>query len=220
MESLSSISRAIEHTLLKPTATLSDIEKLCREAVQHRFYAVCVNSSWVALAAKFLDGLPVKIVSTAAFPLGACATMIKCREIEYAVSVGADEVDFVLNLGWLKSGELHAIAREFRDIVNVSGGKPLKVILETCLLSDQEKRVACQLAVGAGIAFVKTSSGFSIAGATIDDIKLMRQAVGKQAGVKASGGIKDIATAKAMLEAGADRLGTSSGVAIMSEIVL
>lgn len=218
---LHTVLPTIEHTMLKPDATASDIAKLCHEAIKHHFYAICINSSWVGLAAEILDVSPVKIVSTAAFPLGACGTLVKCREIEYAISLGAHEVDFVLNIGWLKSGDLHLIAQEFRDIVEAASGTPLKVILETCLLNDQEKKIACQLAVGAGIAFVKTSTGFSLTGATIDDVRLMRQAVGKQAGVKASGGIRDLETALKMLDAGADRLGTSSGVSIVtsSEVI-
>lgn len=215
---MDTLHRKIEHTLLKPSATPTDIAQLCQEAIQHQFFAVCINSAWVGLTAQILDSTPIRIVSTAAFPLGSCGTLVKCREIEYAVSLGAHEVDFVLNIGWLKCGDLHHLAKEFRDLVEAASGTPLKVILETCLLNDQEKKVACQLAVGAGIAFVKTSTGFSTGGATVEDIRLMRQAVGKQAGIKASGGIRDLETALKMLEAGADRLGTSSSVAIINSI--
>lgn len=217
MEKLSihQIQRTIEHTCLKPDATPIDIIKLCQEAIQHQFYAVCINSAWINLANETLNSSTVKIVSTAAFPLGACATIVKCREVEYAISLGAHEVDFVLNIGWLKYGNLHHIAKEFQSIVEVAAGTPLKVILETGLLTDQEKKVACQLAVGAGIAFVKTSTGFNAGGATLEDVKLMRQAVGTKAGVKASGGIRNRQMALEMIEAGADRLGTSSGVAII-----
>lgn len=201
---------AIEHTCLKPTATSSDIARLCEEAIQHHFFAVCINSAWVDFANEILNASPVKIVSTAAFPLGASATLVKCHEVEYAISMGAREVDFVLNIGWLKNGDLHRVAKEFQALFEAAEGTPLKVILETSLLTDQEKIIACQLAVDAGIAFVKTSTGFSTGGATIEDIKLMRQAVGKQAGVKASGGIRDKQTALDLLAAGADRIGTST----------
>lgn len=214
---LNQIQHSIEHTYLKSDAMPSDIIRLCQEAVKHQFYAVCINSAWIGLANEYLDSSPVKIVSTAAFPLGACATVIKCREVEYAISLGAHEVDFVLNLGWLKSGDLHNVAKEFQSIIEAAAGTPLKVILETSLLTDEEKKIACQLAVGAGIAFVKTSTGFNTRGATLEDIKLMRHAVGNKAGIKASGGIRDRQTAMKMLEAGADRLGTSSGVEISSQ---
>lgn len=215
---LHQIRHAIEHTCLKPGATPSDIVQLCQEAIQHQFYAVCINGAWIDLANEVLNSSPVKIVSTAAFPLGACATVVKCREVEHAISLGAHEVDFVLNIGWLKCGDLHHVAKEFQSIVEAAAGTPLKVILETGLLTDQEKKIACQLAVGAGIAFVKTSTGFNTGGATIEDIILMRQAVGNKAGIKASGGIRDRQIAMDMLKAGADRLGTSSGVAISQAV--
>ncbi|MBA3815404.1 MAG: deoxyribose-phosphate aldolase [Parachlamydiaceae bacterium] len=212
------VQQAIEHTCLKPQATPSDIIQLCQEAIKYQFYAVCINSAWVNLANENLNSSSVKIVSTAAFPLGASATIVKCREVEYAISLGAHEVDFVLNIGWLKCGDLHNVAKEFQALVEVASGNPLKVILETSILTDQEKKIACQLAVGAGIAFVKTSTGFNTGGATVEDIKLMRHAVGKKAGIKASGGIRDLQTAKNLLEAGADRLGTSSGI-VISQVV-
>lgn len=212
------LPHSIEHTLLSPAATHSDIIRLCKEALENKFYAVCVNSCWVGLAAEILDSSPVKIVSTAAFPLGASGTLVKCREIEYVISLGADEVDFVLNIGWLKSGDLHRVAKEFHDVVEAASGSPLKVILETSLLSDQEKIDACKLAVGSGIAFVKTSTGFGPGGATAEDVILMRQAVGKHAGIKASGGIRTLEMAINMIEAGADRIGTSSGVHIIQSL--
>lgn len=214
----SNIAGQIEHTLLSPDAVPKQIENLCKEAMEWKFYGVCVNSVWVELAADILMDTPVKIISTAGFPLGACATPIKCQEVEYALSRGVHEVDFVLNIGWLKSGDLHSLASEFRDLVDTASGKPLKVILETCLLNEQEKKIACQLAVGAGISFVKTSTGFSKAGATVQDVRLMRNTVGEKIGVKASGGIRDAKTALEMLSAGANRLGTSSGVAIVKTL--
>lgn len=214
----SKIASTIEHTFLKPTATAADIEQLCKEAQHWKFHGVCVNSVWIELAVNLLGNSNVKIISTAAFPLGASATPIKCREVEFALSRGAHEVDFVINIGWLKSGDLHALAAEFRDLVETASGKPLKVILETCFLTEQEKKIACQLAVGAGISFVKTSTGYGPTGATIDDVKLMKSLVGDKTLVKASGGIRDYETAQKMLQAGADRLGTSSGIAILQGI--
>lgn len=212
------VAHKIEHTLLKPDAIPSDIEKLCQEAIQNQFYGVCLNSVWIELASTLLAGTAVKIISTAGFPLGANATPVKCREIEFSLSRGAHEVDFVINLGWLKSNDLHSLAAEFNDLVETASGKPLKVILETSLLTDQEKKIACQLAVGAGISFVKTSTGFGPSGAAIEDIKLMRASVGSKLGVKASGGIRDAKTALEMINAGADRLGTSSSVQIIAQI--
>lgn len=212
------IASKIEHTCLKPHATPHDIEKLCQEALKYEFYGVCVNSVWIEQAVTLLAGSSIKIISTVGFPLGATATPIKCREIEYVLSRGAHEVDFVINIGWLKSGDLHSLAKEFSDLMETASDKPLKVILETCYLTDQEKKIACQLAVGAGISFVKTSTGFGPSGATISDVQLLKNAVGGQARVKASAGIKDVQTALKMIAAGADRIGTSSGVEILTEI--
>ena len=213
----SQLKAAIEHTLLKPTATGHEIEKLCREAIEHQFYGVCVSSYWLPLVGQLLRGSSVKIVSVAGFPLGTSATEVKCCEVEYAFSNGADEVDFVLNIGKLKSGDYSAIKKEFDALVTTAPQRSLKVILETCLLTQQEKQRACEIARDSGIAFVKTSTGFSTGGATLEDVQLMRKIVNGHSGVKASGGIRDRDTALAFLNAGADRLGTSSGVAIISE---
>lgn len=217
MEKLkNTIAKSIEHTLLKPNAVESDIHKLCQEALKFQFFGVCVNSCWIPLAATLLKGSQVKLVSTAAFPLGACETGSKIYEVERAFLLGAHEVDFVANIGWIKEGSWRKVMEEFRDIVKASNKKTLKVILETCLLTDNEKRETCLIAAGEGIAFVKTSTGFSTSGATLEDVKLMKLAVGDRAMVKASGGIRDIQTALNMLEAGATRLGTSSGVVLVN----
>lgn len=205
----------IDHTQLRPNTTAIDIEQLCSEAVEHQFYAVCVNSSWLPLAASYLKGSPVKLAATAGFPLGACSTKVKAYETEYALAQGADEIDFVLNMGWLKQGKHKEVLHEFRELRKTAPNAVLKVILETCLLNDDEKRAACEMALEAKLDFVKTSTGFSTAGATLEDVKLMKSIVHDQAQVKASGGIRDAKTAQAFIQAGASRLGTSSGVAIV-----
>jgi deoxyribose-phosphate aldolase len=210
------LQSAIEHTILKPTATAHDIEKLCREAREHQFFGVCVNTTWIPMAVQLLKGSSVKVVAVAGFPLGACVTAVKCFEVEYAVSQGADEIDFVVNLGWVKAQDYESVKKEFLALHKAAQQLPLKVILETSLLSKEEKQRICELAVECGIAFVKTSTGFSTGGATIEDIQLMRSVVQHHAGVKASGGIRDRTAALAFLDAGSDRLGTSSGIAIIS----
>jgi deoxyribose-phosphate aldolase len=184
----------IDHTLLKPDATAKDIEKLCAEAHTHRFYSVCVVG----------------------FPLGAGIPDAKRFETEAAVDDGAQEIDVVLNLGQLKDGNDKFVLRELRDVVQAADGNPVKVIIETCLLMRAEKIRACRLVVDSGAQFVKTSTGFSTGGATVDDVKLMRETVGPNFGVKASGGIRDTQTALAMIAAGATRLGTSASVAIVN----
>lgn len=207
----------IEHTLLKQDATEYDIEKLCTEAIEYDFFGICVNSCWIPLAAYLLEKTSVKIISTAGFPLGTCSTKSKCTETEQAINDGAEEVDFVMNVGWVKSGQHLKVLHEFQDLVKAAAKVPLKVILETCLLTDEEKRTACQLAVDAGVSFVKTSSGFNRSGATLDDVRLMVSQVGPHAKVKASGGIRTLENALEMLNAGAERLGTSSGISIINE---
>lgn len=211
------LAKSLEHTLLKPTATAKDIETLCQEALACQCLAVCVNSTWVKLAVSLLNRTPLFVVSTASFPLGTSATTVKAFEVDFALSQGALEVDFVLNIGWLKSQDYQRITSEFTELVQIAEKHPLKVILETCLLTDDEKRIACQLAADCGIAFVKTSTGFSQAGATVDDIRLMKEVVFNKALVKASGGIRDANSALAMLAAGASRIGTSSSLAIIQE---
>lgn len=212
---MTDLARYIDHTLLKPDAIAKDIERLCAEARAHKLFAVCVNGSWVELARHCLQESEVKVASVAGFPLGAMETDVKRFETEAAIDAGAHEIDLVINIGRLKDGDNKFILRELRDIVEAADERPVKVILETCLLTEEEKIRACQLVVEAGAHFVKTSTGFSKAGATLDDIKLLRREVGPDFGVKASGGIRDSVTALAMIEAGATRLGTSNGVAIV-----
>ena len=205
----------IDHTLLKADATAKDIEKLCAEAREYHFYSVCVNGSWVGQAGHFLEGAGIKIACVVGFPLGAMSGDVKRFETEAAIDDGAQEIDIVLNLGRLKAGDNKFILRELCDVVEAADERPVKVILETCLLTQAEKIRACQLVVESGAKFVKTSTGFSTSGATIADVKLMCETVGPKFGVKASGGIRDTQTALAMIAAGATRLGTSASVAIV-----
>jgi deoxyribose-phosphate aldolase len=209
------LARYIDHTLLKADATAKDIEKLCAEAREHGFFSVCVNGSRIELARQLLDGSDVKVASVVGFPLGAMESDVKRFETEAAIDNGAHEIDVVLNIGRLKDGDDAFILRELRDLVEAADERIVKVILETCLLTREQKIRACLLVIEAGAHFVKTSTGFSSGGATLDDVKLMRETVGPKFGVKASGGIRDSATARAMIEAGATRLGTSSSVTIV-----
>jgi deoxyribose-phosphate aldolase len=213
------LASCIDHTLLKPAATARDIEQLCTEARQHGFWSVCINGSRVELASHLLEDSDVRITSVAGFPLGAMSADAKRVEIEAAIDDGAHEVDVVINLGRLKDGDDRYVLRELRDLVEAADERPVKVILETCLLTREEKIRACRLAVESGAKFVKTSTGFAAAGATIEDVRLMRETVGPEFGVKASGGIRDTRTALAMIAAGANRLGTSAGVEIMKRFV-
>jgi deoxyribose-phosphate aldolase len=206
----------IDHTLLKPDASLEQIKKLCAEAREHKFFSVCVNGSWVATAYQLLEDSDVKVASVVGFPLGAMAADAKRFETEAAVDDGAHEIDMVLNIARLKAGDDKYVLREIIDVAEAADERTVKVILETCLLTDEEKIRACKIVVESGAHFVKTSTGFSTGGATIADVKLMREIVGPKFGVKASGGIRDMTTALAMIEAGATRLGTSGGVAIVS----
>jgi deoxyribose-phosphate aldolase len=221
MEKLSpaELARYIDHTLLKPEASAKDIEKLCAEAREHSFYSVCVNGSRAGLACHLLQDSGVKVACVAGFPLGAMETDVKRFETEAAIDAGAHEIDMVLNIGRLKDRDDQYLLRELRDVVEAAEERPVKVILETCLLSREEKIRGCHLAVEAGAHFIKTSTGFSTGGASIEDVKLLRQMVGPTFGVKASGGIRDTTMALAMIEAGATRLGTSSGLAILKGIV-
>lgn len=213
--SAAELARAIDHTLLKADATARDIEKLCAEAREHQFHSVCVNSSRIELCRHLLDDTDVKVAAVIGFPLGATDSDVKRFEVEAAVDSGAHELDVVINIGRVRDGDWAYVRRELFDLVEAADERPVKVILETCLLNDDEKRQACAIVVESGAQFVKTSTGFSTGGATLDDVRLMRAAVGPKFGVKASGGIRDTATAVAMMIAGATRLGTSSGVAIL-----
>lgn len=211
------MARYIDHTLLKPEATKKQIQKLCQEAVEYGFHSVCVNSGYVKYAAELVRGTPVKVCAVVGFPLGAASSTAKAMEARDAIANGAAEIDMVINVGALKSGEYDCVLNDIKAVADACRGRALlKVILETALLNDEEKVKACQLAKQAGADFVKTSTGFSSGGATVQDIRLMRQAVGPEMGVKASGGIRDYQAAKAMIEAGATRIGASASVAIVT----
>lgn len=209
------IARSIDHTLLKPDATITQIHNLVEEAKQHRFFSVCVNPSYVATCADLLKGSGVQVCTVVGFPLGANSSATKAFETVHAIKDGADEIDMVINVGALKSQKLLLVEEDIRDVVHAAEGKIVKVIIETSLLTDEEKVVACQLAEKAGAKFVKTSTGFNGGGATVEDVILMKESVSTTVEVKASGGIKDLETAKKLLAAGATRLGTSAGVAIL-----
>ncbi len=209
------IARSIDHTLLKPDATITQIHNLIEEAKTHRFFSVCVNPSYVATCAELLKGSGVQVCTVVGFPLGANSSATKAFETTHAIKDGADEIDMVINIGALKSQKILLVEEDIRDVVNAAEGKVVKVIIETSLLTDEEKVVACQLAEKAGAKFVKTSTGFNGGGATVEDVILMKESVSTSVEVKASGGIKDLETAKKMLAAGATRLGTSAGVAIL-----
>jgi deoxyribose-phosphate aldolase len=207
----------IDHTLLKPDAPLPAFDKLCDEAIRYGFKSVCVNSGRVAHVAENVKGTGVKVCSVIGFPLGAMDSSAKAFEAKRAMEQGATELDMVLNIGALKSGDLKAAEEDIRAVRGEAGGTTvLKVIIETCLLTEEEKVFACEIAKKAGADFVKTSTGFSTGGATVEDVALMRRVVGPEMGVKASGGIKDFATASAMIAAGANRIGAGAGVAIVA----
>lgn len=210
------INRYIDHTLLKPESTQTQIDKLIAEAVEYQFASVCVNPTWVSYAAKALKGTEVNVCTVIGFPLGENTSSVKAFETKDAVANGADEIDMVINIGQLKSGQYDAVEADIRAVVEASGDKLVKVIIETCLLTDGEKVKACQLAVAAGADYVKTSTGFSTAGANIADVTLMRKTVGPNIGVKAAGGTRSYADAEAFIKAGATRIGTSAGVAIVN----
>jgi deoxyribose-phosphate aldolase len=208
-------ARFIDHTLIRADATLRDIEKLCAEAREYKFHSVSVNGSWIIAARHFLDGSDVKTGCAVSIPLGAMSSDAKRFETEAAIDDGAQEIDVLLNVGRLKDGDDKYVLRELCDVVEAADERTVKVILEACLLTDEQKIHACKLAVESGAQFVKTSTGCNTGGATVADVKLLRATVGPEFGVKASGGIRDTKTALAMIEAGATRLGTSAGVAIV-----
>jgi deoxyribose-phosphate aldolase len=209
----------IDHTLLKPDATAADIDKLCREAAEWKFATVCINPTWVALAAERLRGSGVAVCSVVGFPLGATTPDVKQFEARRAIFDGASEIDMVINVGALKSGDVRLVSEDIRGVVQAchGGGATSKVILETALLTDEEKVTACTLSKAAGADFVKTSTGFGPGGATAADVALMRRVVGDEMGVKASGGVRDLEQMKAMVAAGATRIGASAGVRIVRE---
>ncbi|MDG0872293.1 deoxyribose-phosphate aldolase [Paenibacillus thiaminolyticus] len=212
-----SIAQMIDHTLLRADAVKDEITKLTEEAARYQFASVCVNPAWVAYCAEQLAGTPVKVCTVIGFPLGASTTAVKAYEAADAIANGADEIDMVINVGQLKAGNDDEVERDIAAVVTAASGKALvKVIIETCLLTEEEKVRACELAVKAGADFVKTSTGFSTGGATREDVALMRRTVGERAGVKASGGVRSLEDVNTMIEAGATRIGASSGVSIMN----
>jgi len=210
------LASMIDHTLLKANATQEEIEKLCQEAKQYNFASVCVNPFYVPLAVKLLKGSNVKVCTVIGFPLGSTTTIVKAIEARDAIANGADEIDMVINIGALKSGNNGLVLEDIRAVREATCGKILKVIIETAYLTRDEKVIACKLAKEANTDFVKTSTGFGPSGATVEDVKLMREVVGNDMGVKASGGIRDCKTAFEMVKAGATRLGTSASVAIVT----
>lgn len=210
------LNQYIDHTLLKATATPADIHTLCAEAMQHQFHAVCVNSGYVSLASQAVAQSQVKVAAVVGFPLGAMSRDAKVYEAQDCIQQGASEIDMVLNLGLLKAGFYEAVEAEIRAVKQAIGGHLLKVILETCYLTDNEKQIACELAIAAAADFVKTSTGFGTAGATLADIELMRQTVGNRVQIKASGGIKDPETAIQFIQRGVSRLGTSASIQLVT----
>ena len=209
------LNKYIDHTILKATASSSDVQKLCEEAIEHEFYSVCVNGCYVADAKHLLQGTDVKVAAVVGFPLGAMTTAAKVFEAKEAIENGASEIDMVINVAKLKDGEFEYIENEIRQIKEAIGDNVLKVIIETCYLTDEEKVKACELSLVAKADFVKTSTGFGNGGATYEDVKLMKSVVGDNAKVKASGGVRDKETAQKYVELGAERLGTSSGIDIV-----
>jgi len=206
----------IDHTNLRPEATESDIRRLCEEAMHYKFKAVCVNLCRAQLACSILKTSGIAVATVTGFPLGAVSTLQKVKETAEAAVTGATEIDMVMNVGYLKDKEYRKVKEDIHAVVLAANGRPVKVILETCLLNEEEKITACKLSAEAGAHFVKTSTGFSLSGATEADIRLMRNTVGPKMGVKASGGIKTTETALKMVAAGANRLGTSAGVQIVT----
>lgn len=209
------LNELIEHTVLRADATLADVTKLCAEAREHRFHGVCVNAYWIPDAKRLLAGSDVKIVTVAGFPLGATLSKAKAAETKAAVEAGADEVDMVINLGAAKEGHWDFIEHEIHEVVSAAQGKTVKVIIESAALTPAEIVAASQRIVAAKAHFVKTSTGFIPGGATVEAVRLIRETVGCCFGIKASGGIKDRATAEALIEAGATRIGTSAGPVLL-----
>ena len=209
------LNKYFDHTILKATASSTDVQQLCEEAIEHEFYSVCVNGCYVADAKHLLQGTDVKVAAVVGFPLGAMTTVSKVFEAKEAIENGASEIDMVINVAKLKDGEFDYVENEIRLIKEAIGNNVLKVIIETCYLTDEEKVKACELSLVAKADFVKTSTGFGTGGATYEDVKLMKSVVGDNAKVKASGGVRDKETAQKYVDLGAERLGTSSGIEIV-----
>ncbi|HOJ92272.1 MAG TPA: deoxyribose-phosphate aldolase [Dictyoglomaceae bacterium] len=212
------LAKMIDHTLLKPIATTKDIEKLCLEAIEYGFYSVCINSCYIPLAKNFLEGTDIKICTVIDFPLGASATSIKVFQVSKTLELGANEFDMVINIGALKDRRRDYLANEIREIVKAAENHIVKVIIETCYLTDDEKVYATEIIKESGAHFVKTSTGFGTGGATVEDILLLKRVAGEDLKIKASGGIRDFEQALNMIKAGADRIGASNSVSIVNGI--
>ena len=210
------IAQYIDHTLLKATTTEAEVVQLCKEAKKYKFYAVCVNSCYVELCANELKGSSVKIASVVGFPLGSMDTLAKIPESKNAVILGADEIDMVINIGFLKDKKYELVENEINKIKKAIGDKILKVIIETCYLTNEEKKIATKLVLSAGADFVKTSTGFGTAGATLEDVELLKSVTQNKIQIKASGGIRDFETAQKFIKAGVTRIGTSNGIQIVT----
>ncbi len=211
------IANMIDHTVLKATTTKEDVIKVCKEAKEHNFFSVCINPTHIELAKKELEGSDVKVCTVIGFPLGANTPEVKAFETKDAIAKGADEVDMVINIGALKDKNYDLLERDIKAVVDAANKEALvKVIIETCYLTDEEKKIACEIAVKAGTDYVKTSTGFGTGGSTPEDIKLMRDTVGLEIGVKASGGVRCKADAEAVINAGASRIGASASIAIVN----
>jgi len=208
------LAKYIDHTILKPEATFQDVQRLCGEAVEHKFVAVCVNPCYVELAVRLLAGTGVKVATVIGFPLGANLPVVKVFEAQQAVRQGADEIDMVINIGAAKQGEWEVVLNDIIQVVAGANGRTVKVIVETALLTEDEKKIVCNLVLTSGAHYIKTSTGFSNGGATVADIELFKGIVGEKIGIKASGGVRTRQDAVAMITAGATRLGTSAGVSI------
>ena len=213
---IAGLARYIDHTLLKPSATRAQVVKVCQEARQHGFASVCLNTTWIRLAADLLAGSPVKPIAVVGFPLGAMVSAAKAAETRQAIADGAEEIDMVINIGALKGGDHDVVYDDIAAVVEAAQGRPVKVILETAMLTREEKIAGCAIARAAGAAFVKTSTGFGGGGATAEDVALMRAVVGPDIGVKASGGVRTAADVQKMIRAGATRIGASASVAIVT----
>ncbi len=216
MEVHMNLAKYIDHTILKPDTTKAQVKVICDEAKKYQFASVCVNQYNTAFVKNELKDSDVKVCTVVGFPLGAVTKDVKAFETKQAIADGADEIDMVINIGALKDGLEDEVYEDIKAVVEAAAGATVKVIIETCLLTDEQKEIACKLAVKAKADFVKTSTGFSSGGATVEDVRLMKEAVAGQAKVKASGGVRDYEDAMAVIEAGADRIGASSGVAIMN----
>ncbi len=212
---MKNLAKYIDHTLLKADAKLEDIKKLCEEAKEYEFFSVCINSSFIKDAKEFLNGSNVKVCTVVGFPLGACNSSTKAYEAKTAIQDGADEIDMVINVGLLKSREIKRVKEDIKTVFKACDGTLLKVILETALLSEEELKEVSLICKDIGVDFIKTSTGFSSRGASLEDVKIMKECVGDAVKIKASGGIRDYESAVKMIEAGANRLGVSAGVAIV-----